>query len=246
MNKPYLLLIVTVFAALFFSCGERRAQKKAAKRGFTWELSGEKGTVLAKDIRSLLKKYPTVFGNTSILKEYADSDTAGFFVQDKEYVWMALYTSEAENAMGYLCAKKQKNGYFLVLSDAGSEFYGNCAREANRYLEKAGPFVIFHQPVNGQMSCASAPEIFRIDGTEINTNDLTFYWSHCDDALLNDPEKCYTENVRFVYKDNRLESVHEREEFTDHDPAILNRRKYKVRYTLQENDLRSRDTTWLP
>jgi hypothetical protein len=241
MNKPHLLLVV-LLAATLFSCGERRKQKKEARRGFTWEVSGEEGTVLVKDIRSLLKKHPLLFGDRSILETYSDTDTAGRFVREGNYLWMALYTTETGNALGYLCAKKEKTGYKLVLADAGSEFFENCTDEISHYLEKAGPFILFHQPVNDRPGCGSAPEIFRIDGTEIQTNDLKFYWRYCDDFTLNGTERCFDEKVRFVYEDGQLQSVHEREEYTDRDPTILSRRKYKVRYTIRENDLRIRDT----
>lgn len=240
MNKPHLLLVILLFAALS-SCGERRANKKAAKRGFIWELKGEQGIVQAKDIRSLLKKYPKVFGNTSILNDFNDTDTAGFFVQEKDYVWMALYTSQAENAMGYLCAKRQKNGYFLVLSDAGSEFRGP-AQQPGEYLSKAGPYIILKQPAGNRI----APEIYTIDGTEVYTNDLLVGGSYCTNLPRAVPDTCYSEHVRFVYANGRLESIHDRAAVPENTPGFVLHRSYKVHYTVQENDLRSRDTIVLP
>jgi len=217
-------------------------KKKSSKRGIlTWVHSKKKGFLTLNEVNRLMKNNTDVFKEEGGIHSKNGKDTVGYFIRKENALWIILTNYSDNLAVRYVCCKRIKNNnYAIVKTGLDSEIFGECPFIWEKYLQIAGPYMILEQLSTGSGYCGNFPRIFKLDGTEINTNDLDFTYWGCDESSVDSHFE--RTDVTFKFDDNYFQTYHSVEVMRESDRMIEKRITYRVRYILDGLNLLTKDT----
>ena len=192
-------------------------------------------------VKRIMKDNTNLFSQEGGLKARNSSDTVAYFIQQENYLWILLRGNSDLLAFRSICCKQiTATRYSIVKTELGAEIFGECPFIWENYLQHAGPYIILEQLANGSGYCGNFPRIFKLDGTELNTGDLSFTYWGCNEG--GEQSECQRAEILFRFKDNYLQAFHTLEVMREDDRVVHHRYKFSVRYFLDGLNLLTKDT----